>query len=310
MKPVKKMRGRIMIKKLIDLEHDKFGLKTVFHVLMGIVILVAGNIAAELPAELFHFITKTEPLLITVVIRPLLRIAVLLLLTCLYILKVLKLPLGDFRIRRPRGIAVWLLCAIALPSAVSAFFIVLTPGVFTVSNPSTPEIVRILLWAVFSLCLTAGITEELLFRGLIMGLLEKRWNKAIAIIVPSVLFGLLHISNMKAPSIVDIGTLVIAGTAVGVMFSLIALHSNSIWASAVVHGIWNLVIIGGILEISGKPSSVYTSMPAIYTYTLTTNSTLITGGAFGIEASLPAIIGYGLVIVLALALLKKQQSGK
>jgi membrane protease YdiL (CAAX protease family) len=304
MKPVKKTKGRIMIKKLVDLEHDKFGLKAVFHALMGIVILLAGNMAAELPVELFRFITKTEPLLLTLLIRPLLRIAVLLLLICLYILKVLKLPLGDFRICGPRGIALWLLCAIVLPSAVSAFFIVLTPGVFAVSNLSTPEIVRIVLRAVFGICLAAGITEELLFRGLIMGLLEKRWNKAIAIIVPSVLFGLLHIANMQAPGIVDIGTLVIAGTAVGVMFSLIALHSNSIWASAVVHGIWNLVIIGGILEISGMPSS------AIYTYRLTTNATLITGGAFGIEASLPAAIGYGLVIVLALTLLKKQQSGK
>ena len=104
---------------------------------------------------------------------------------------------------------------------------------------------------------------------------------------------------MESPNIVDIIVLVIAGTAVGIMFSLIAMESGSIWASAIVHGLWNLVIIGGILEISAEPLS------SIFTYTLTSRSTLLTGGAFGIESSLPSIVGYGIVICVALARLKR-----
>jgi len=137
-----------------------------------------------------------------------------------------------------------------------------------------------------------------------MRLLERRWNTISAVLAPSVLFGLLHILNMEAPNVIDVTMLVIAGTTVGVMFSLIAMQSGSIWSSAIVHGVWNLAIIGGILQISAEPS------PAIFTYTLDSNIALLTGGAFGIEASLPAVTGYVILILVTLALLKSSQPKK
>ncbi|MBT9778036.1 CPBP family intramembrane metalloprotease [Clostridium sp. MCC353] len=284
---------------LVDLEHDRRGLKTIFHVLMGIVIWFAGNILASLPVDLFFSIVKMEPSILAVVaIRALLTIIVLISLTIFYILKILKLPLHDFRIRKPKNIITWFLCAVVLPVAVSSFFILFTPGIFHVSELNNEQIIEIIWNAIFRTCLVAGITEELIFRGLIMHILELRWGKAIAVLAPSVLFGLLHIFNMKAPNAIDILILVIAGTAVGIMFSLITIQSSSIWSSAVVHGIWNLVIIGGILEISVNPRS------AIFTYALKSKSYLLTGGAFGIESSLPAIIGYSVVILIIFTLNK------
>jgi alanine dehydrogenase len=156
--------------------------------------------------------------------------------------------------------------------------------------------------AIFNTCFVAGITEEVVFRGFIMRLLEIRWNKYVAIIAPSVLFGLLHIFNMENFNIADVLMLLVAGTSVGIMFSTIAYQSGSVWSSALVHGIWNMIVIGGILEISIKPKQ------SIFTYTLNSNSTLLTGGAFGVESSLPAIIGYGIVIVIALTLLLRKEA--
>lgn len=293
-----------MIKALSDIQHDKHGMKAIFHVVMGVIILFIGNLLASLPVDLFYAITKLEASILLAVIRPVLEITILSLLVCLYISKVLKLPLGDFRICKPKSIMMWSVCAFILPLVVSGFFVFMTPGAFSASNFEMSKNIRIMLRAVFSSCLVAGITEELVFRGLIMHVLEIRWGKTIAVIVPSVLFGLLHIFNMNSPNITDILILVIAGTAVGIMFSLIAIQSNSIWASAIVHGIWNLIIIGRILEISIEPSS------AIFTYKLTSESKLLTGGAFGIEASLPAIIGYSTVIAIAFLLLKKSDGKK
>ena len=266
--------------------------------------LFAGNILALLPVDLFYTVTKSEPSRLLVIIRPLLETVVLSLLVWLYVNKVLKKPLRDFRICKPRNIVIWTLCGLALPVAVSAFFILFTQGTFTASGFDTAQNIRIILRAVFSSCLVAGITEELIFRGLIMRLLENRWNKAVAVVVPSVCFGLLHILNIEAPNVSDIIILVIAGTAVGIMFSLIAIESGSIWASAFVHGVWNLVIIGGILEIGAEPSS------SIFTYTLASRSALLTGGAFGIESSLPSIVGYFVVICLALILLRNTSREK
>lgn len=285
---------------LTDLEHDKWGLKTIFHVLMGIVILVAGNVLASLPVDLYFSITKAQPSMFAAVIRPLLNIAVLLILTLFYILKILKLPLRDFRICKPQNLIAWFLCAIALPLAVSCFFILFTPGTFASSALDHDRVIQLILRAILGTCLTAGITEELIFRGFILHLLEMRWGKTIAVFVPSVLFGLLHIFNMDAPDVIDILMLVIAGTGVGIMFSLITIHGSSIWSSAIVHGIWNLIIIGGILEIGVKPYS------SIFTYTLESKSNLLTGGAFGIESSLPAVIGYGVVIMILLILNRKK----
>lgn len=289
---------------LADLEHDRWGLKTMFHVLMAVVILVAGNILASLPVDLFFSITKAQPSILVAAIRPLLTIIVTLIIAIFYIRKILKMPLHNFRICKPKNIIPWVLCAVALPLGVSCFFILFTPGVFALSELNNEETIRIILNAVFGTCLAAGITEELIFRGLIMHVLELRWGKAIAVFAPSVLFGLLHIFNMEAPNVIDILMLVIAGTGVGIMFSLIAIQSSSIWANAIVHGIWNLIIIGSILEISVGPYS------SIFTYTLKSKSTLITGGAFGIESSLPAVIGYGIVIFIILVLNRKKQADR
>jgi len=293
-----------MMKSLTNLESDRFGLKTIFHVIMGVVILLVGNLLASLSFDLIYLIAKTEtpfsPLIIAG--QSVLTIAITLLLTSLYIVKILKMPLNDFRICRPKSIAVWILCAMALPLAVSGFYIFLIPGTFAVSELSSEQAALRIMNAILGSCLAAGITEELIFRGFIMRLLEVRWNKHIAIIVPSVLFGILHIFNMQNPNIVDILILLAAGTSVGIMFSMIAYQSGSIWPGAVVHGIWNLIIIGGILEISTEPGR------SIFTYTVKSNSTLLTGGAFGIESSLPAITGYGIVIILAWILHRRKSA--
>jgi len=286
-----------MKKSLTNLESDRFGLKTIFHAIMGILILLVCGILSSLPFDLFYSILQAKAPLLMPLLRaigqPLINVVLLLLITYFYITKILKLSLTGFRICKPRNAAIWILCAIVLPIIVSCFFIFLTPGTFAITGLSSEQIILRVLNAILSSCLVAGITEEVIFRGFIMRLLEMRWNKYIAIIAPSFLFGVLHIFNMDNPNIVDILMLLIAGTSVGVMFSMIAYQSGSIWPGAIVHGIWNLIIVGMILEISGEPGK------AIITYTLHSNSTLLTGGAFGIEASIPAVIGYGIVIILA-----------
>jgi membrane protease YdiL (CAAX protease family) len=281
-----------MMKSLFNLKIDRFGCKTILHAVMGVVVFFAGSLLSALPIDLLHSITKSEASALTIAIRCALNMAITLPLVYLYIVKGFKLPLSDFRIRRPKSVAVWILCAAALPLAVSGFFVLLVPGSFGVSGLSDAQILRRVATAVLGSCMVAGITEELIFRGFIMRLAEIRWNKCVAAIVPSVLFALLHVSGMANPNIADILRLLVAGTGVGVMFSMIAYHSGSIWPGAIVHGIWNLIIIGGILRIDVAPAR------SVFTYTLLSDSALLTGGAFGIEASLPAVTGYCIVIVL------------
>lgn len=150
--------------------------------------------------------------------------------------------------------------------------------------------------------LATGIVEEALFRGVIMSALEYRCNKKVAIIIPSVLFGLLHIlgNDMNFLSMIQ---LVIAGSVVGILFSMVTYESGSIWCSALLHGIWNIIIIGGILHIGISPDEM-----SIYNYVLDTQSFLISGGDFGIEASIISIVVYILFSVLAIYLIKKRET--
>ena len=107
------------------------------------------------------------------------------------------------------------------------------------------------------------------------------------------------------PGLVGCLLVVLAGTMVGIMFSLIATYSKSIWNSAVVHALWNLIIVGGILEV-GNASSEY----SINNYVLSSKSFLITGGDFGIESSLIALIFYSLVSIIVVVILKKRKETK
>lgn len=89
--------------------------------------------------------------------------------------------------------------------------------------------------------------------------------------------------------------LLVSGSLVGILFSLIAIESGNIWNSALVHGIWNMAMAGGILHIGKVIDS-----QVLYNWVLNTDETLWTGGEFGAEASLIAITVYLLVIGLAL----------
>jgi membrane protease YdiL (CAAX protease family) len=286
--------------KISNLQHDKFGLKTIFHVVMGLIMFILVGVLATSSVNLLRGMGVAEPSILFSVVRPTVVIALLLLVVCWYIRKVLKRPLSEFRIRKPKHVALWGACALILPLAVAAFYMFLTPGNFASSDAGVWESSLTILYVFFGTFLTAGIIEEAIFRGLIMRVLEMRWGKVIAVIVPSVVFALMHIGNAANMGAIDIALLIVAGTAVGSMFSLIAMQSGSIWASALVHGAWNMILGGKILSIATQPES------SIFSYKLTSDANLLTGGAFGIDAALPSIVAYGCVILLALYLLRKK----
>ena len=127
-----------------------------------------------------------------------------------------------------------------------------------------------------------------------MSAIEKRYNKKVAIIVPSVLFGFVHIIGMGF-NVLSCALVVLAGTMVGIMFSLIASETKSIWNSAIVHALWNIITSGGILRI-GIEFDAY----SLFSYVLDSKSFLLTGGEFGMESSIIAVMGYGLVCLLVI----------
>lgn len=273
-------------------------LKTGLHILVAVTLLIIINIMAS-----FVYYAINQPIVASIlntVINISLTFAVLLFICK----KIFHKTIDSFKICSLKKIIVWLLFAIGLPIIVSGFYIIFVQGSFFYLNKNTEQIITIVCIAVFS-SISTGITEEFWFRGYIMNVIEEQWGKLIAILISSVLFALLHIINISISleNIMEIILVIIAGTSVGIMFSMAVYVSKSIWAGVLMHGIWNFLIIGGILHI-GK--SQWGS--SIFEYTLHTDAKIITGGEFGIEAAMPAIIAYIIVIIICIIKNKKMSN--
>ena len=204
-----------------------------------------------------------------------------------------KCDLKRFRITKPNFKFYWIGVAIVLPLIVTAVYQFMS-GHWTMCDQG--NVLALTTNGILFTGLAAGISEELIFRGAIMGSIEKHFNTKAAVIIPSALFALVHIAG-RSLDLVSILLLMAAGTLVGVMFSLIEIESKSFWNNALVHAVWNMVILG-ILHTDAAPSDSY-----VFTYVLDSKSMLITGGDFGIEASLVATVAYFAVTVIAAVLM-------
>lgn len=221
----------------------------------------------------------------------------------LYCTKYLGEEMSDFCIPKCRIQIKWAVAAVLLPVFVSAVYLLL-PGSYE-SNPlDAGTKLAFVTRGIFLAGLGAGVTEELLFRGLLMNAVIKKWGRTVGILAPSALFASLHIIGMNF-SLASCIQVMVAGTMVGVMFSFIALEGCSVWNSAIVHGVWNMIIIGGGLTI-GTEINEY----SVSSYVLETRAFLLTGGEFGIESSVVAIIGYIVVSLAAVWMIRRGQKQK
>lgn len=213
--------------------------------------------------------------------------------------KLLGVTLADCRITKYRIKPVWAVSAFLMP-AVAAVGLLMTAGHWDNTAMDSAQIADSITTSVFVVGLAVGAVEEVVFRGVVMKALEMRWNKVVALIVPSVLFGAVHALNGKL-SLVSFIQLLVAGSIVGILFSLVTYESGSIWSAALMHAIWNMCMASGILNIYTEPVE-----SCIFNYVLESKSMLITGGEFGAESSVISIGAYLIFTVLAVILLKKK----
>lgn len=215
--------------------------------------------------------------------------------------KILKLNMADYGFAKIGLKFKWCLIAIVLPLIVTGVYLLFFQGKFVPSDMNGNQIFTTLSAGIAFTGIAAGFVEEMVFRGVILNLLKERWNIWIAVIVPSVLFGLVHVIGMDF-SLGSCLLVILAGTMVGIMFSLIEIESGSVWNNGLVHAIWNIVIIGGGLSI-GEEADSY----SVLSYVLDSKAFAITGGEFGVESSVIALIAYIVVAVFAFVMIKKKR---
>ncbi|HET9127911.1 MAG TPA: CPBP family intramembrane glutamic endopeptidase [Propionibacteriaceae bacterium] len=139
---------------------------------------------------------------------------------------------------------------------------------------------------VWTLGVVAGVSEEIAFRGVLYRLLEPGLGTWGALATSAVVFGAIHLANPGATWAGALAIAVEAGVALGLMYAL----TRSLWVVVGVHAAWN-VAEGAFfgVPVSGTPTGrgVLVSHPA--------GSPLLSGGGFGVEASLVSVVCWALV---------------
>ena len=87
-------------------------------------------------------------------------------------------------------------------------------------------------WQTINYIAVAPITEEFIFRGVLLHRLATKWNLAIAIWVSSIIFGLLH------PNPIGI-------SAVGVAWALLYIRTRTLIVPIIAHSINNTIVVVG-----------------------------------------------------------------
>jgi membrane protease YdiL (CAAX protease family) len=129
--------------------------------------------------------------------------------------------------------------------------------------------------------LIPGFTEELFFRGILFRYIEKAAGSWVALALTSALFGAAHLFNPGATWFSSFAIAVEAGILLGAVYML----TRHLWAAMGLHAAWNFTqgwIFG--LPVSGGHGGTGLLNGRL------TGSEWLTGGAFGLEASVPAVI--------------------
>ena len=136
--------------------------------------------------------------------------------------------------------------------------------------------------------LTVGVGEEIIFRGIIFRQIDERWNTWTALIVSALLFGFMHLPNDGATWWSSLAIAIEAGLMLAAAYK----WSGTLWLPIGIHWAWNFTqgnVYGATVSGNVAGGSLLEMQPA--------GPDIITGGPFGPEASIVAVI-FGVILTV------------
>lgn len=138
--------------------------------------------------------------------------------------------------------------------------------------------------------LFSAVVEEIVFRGIAFRFIEEWLGSWAAVAASALIFGAVHIFAADATWFSTLATIVEAG----LLFAMIYLVTRSLWWVIGVHAGWNFVlsIILGVPVSGNVNAGLLITRPA--------GPELLSGGAYGLEASLVSFALLSTVAVVGL----------
>lgn len=138
-------------------------------------------------------------------------------------------------------------------------------------------------WRGAGLAVESGVLEEVLVRGVVLRLVWRAFGPIAAFTASGLLFGVGHIANPGATALTVACVAIEAGIMLGAFYAL----TGRLWMSIGVHAGWNFTqgylfgahVSGGDFGDSIATTTARGNLPD-----------WLTGGAFGPEASVPALL--------------------
>lgn len=149
-------------------------------------------------------------------------------------------------------------------------------GVYTVVGEGSTE--RLLRYAIAAI--GAAFAEELLFRGILFRWIEQFGGSWAALMMTSALFGIAHIINPNATWFSSFAIAMEAGILLGGAYML----TRSLWMPIGIHAAWNFTQ-GFIFDVPVSGADSHGLVEAKLS-----GPELLSGGPFGLEASLISVI--------------------
>ena len=129
----------------------------------------------------------------------------------------------------------------------------------------------------------AGFAEEILFRGVLLRLLDQHFGSWPALTVTAALFGGMHLLNPGATMWGAIAIMIEAGVMLGAAY----LYTRRLWLPIGIHLAWNAVL-GGV--IGGTVSGTEIGGPAGLFTSRLSGPDWLDGGTIGLEGSIVTVV--------------------
>lgn len=184
------------------------------------------------------------------------------------------------------GVGTGMFCAVMAALVAS--------GAYRLYGPSAPS-----AWRDANMALGSGFLEELLMRAIVFRLAMRAFGVWPALAASAALFGALHLMNDNATLFAAACIAVEAGLSLAGLY----LATGSLWAPIGFHVAWNFVqayVFGA--RVSGLDMG-----EGVWTSAVNARSPVwLSGGAFGPEASAPALVFGATVAIAALFVARRR----
>lgn len=144
--------------------------------------------------------------------------------------------------------------------------VLLISSISSLDTISIPNFLNLILY-----CISIGIAEEFLCRGLIQNEFVERFGRTekqviVSIVLSSFFFGLMHITNILAgQSVVETIMQIIQATAAGTLFGSIYYKTKNIWSVVFLHAFYDFsIMLGDVNLIKDCTTGVVTNSIFLY----------------------------------------------